>query len=151
MTENPTILIIEDDKDLVEAMKITLEKNKYRVASAYNPSEGLKKAQELKPDLIILDVMFGQQEQARGFDYAVKLKTDRSLSPIPILMLTAVNIKYPQFKFSPSTDDKYLPVDEFIDKPAQPDELLQKVKQLVEREKSIWSNWPDKTQNTERE
>ena len=44
-----------------------------------------------KPDLVILDVMFGEEEKIKGFDYAVKMKQDKALAPIPILMLTAVN------------------------------------------------------------
>lgn len=147
MPDKPKILIIEDDEDMVEAMKITLTANNYRVTSALNPDDGLKKAKEEKPDLIILDVMFGKGQEAKGFDYAVKMKREKSLAPTPILMITAVNIRHPEFKFSPRTDGEYLPVDDFIDKPAKPDELIRKVKKLLDMKISKWVNWPNPTKS----
>ena len=98
-----------------------------------------------KPDLVILDVMFGEEEKIKGFDYAVKMKQDKALAPIPILMLTAVNVQHPTFHFSPDSDGEYLPVDEFIDKPAQPEELVGKVKKLMQMKISKWVNWPNPT------
>ena len=80
MAERAKILIIEDDEDTVEAMKITLEAENYRVLSAFNPDEGLKKARDERPDLIILDVMFGKKEKSKGFDYAIKMKQERALA-----------------------------------------------------------------------
>ncbi len=91
MKEEATILIIEDDTDLIEAMKITLEAENYRILSATDPEEGINAAKKQKPDLVILDVMFGEEDIIKGFDYAVKMKQDKALAPIPILMLTAVN------------------------------------------------------------
>jgi CheY-like chemotaxis protein len=71
------------------------------------------------------------------------MRQDKALAHIPILMVTAVNVKYKQFQFSPDKDGKYLPVDDFIDKPAQPDELLEKVEKLVDQKTSKWANWPN--------
>ena len=101
MKEEATILIIEDDTDLIEAMKITLEAENYRILSATDPEEGINAAKKQKPDLVILDVMFGEEDIIKGFDYAVKMKQDKALAPIPILMLTAVNVQHPTFHFSP--------------------------------------------------
>lgn len=144
MTEQPKILIIEDDIDMVEAMKITLEAKKYQVNTVFSPEEGFQKAKEEKPDLIILDVMFGSKKQTKGFDYAVKMRQDKMLAPIPILMVTAVNVQNPDFSFFPQSDGEYLPVDDFIDKPAQPEDLVQKVKKLLKMKISKWVNWPEK-------
>ena len=144
MNEKTKILIIEDDVDMVEAMKITLESNNYEVITAYEPEDGLQKAKEKPPGLIILDVMFGSKEKTEGFDYAIKMKQNKTIAPIPILMITAVNIKHPGFNFSPDTDEEYLPVDEFIDKPAQPKDLIHKVKKLLDMKISKWVNWPEK-------
>ncbi len=68
---------------------------------------------------------------------------DKKLAPIPILMVTAINVRYPEFQFSPESDGEYLPVDDFIDKPAQPKELIQKVQKLLETKVSKWVNWPN--------
>ncbi len=142
MDNKTKILIIEDDKDTSEAMRIALEAQDFRIVTAYDPQEGLQKAREDAPDLIILDVMFGRKERAIGFDYAMEMKKDKSLASVPILMVTAVNARYPNFDFSPRTDNEYLPVDEFIDKPAHPDDLIFKVKKLLKQKTSKWVNWP---------
>ena len=137
------ILIIEDDVDTSEAMKLTLESQDYTVLTADNPRDGIEKARAEKPDIIILDVMFGRTEKAVGFDYAIEIKKDKTLAQIPILMVTAVNIRYPNFGFSPQADGDYLPVDEFINKPAAPDDLISKVKSLLKQKTSKWANWID--------
>ncbi len=144
MSEQAKILIVEDDIDMVEAFRVTLESKNYQVSAAFSPEEGLQKAKEEKPDLIILDVMFGSKRESKGFDYAVKMKEDKTLAPIPILMVTAVNVQNPEFGFSAGTDGEYLPADEFIDKPAQPKDLIQKVERLLEMKVSKWANWPEK-------
>ncbi len=137
------ILIIEDDVDTCEAMKLTLQSQDYTVFTSDNPKDGIEIARKEKPDLIILDVMFGRTEQSIGFDYAIEMKKDKTLAKIPILMITAVNIRYPNFGFSPQADGDYLPVDEFVNKPADPDDLISKVKNLLKQKISKWENWID--------
>ncbi|RKX79165.1 MAG: hypothetical protein DRP87_04165 [Spirochaetes bacterium] len=91
--------------------------------------------------MIILDVMFGTKDKTKGFDYAVKMRQDRQTAAIPILMITALNIKHPQFGFSDKKDGEYLRVDDFIDKPAKPEELLSKVERLLKQKVINWANW----------
>ncbi len=143
MSDKATILMIEDDEDTASAMQVVLEARDYQVLLADNPADGLQMAKDKKPDLIILDVMFGERDKTEGFDYALKLKRDKDLAPIPILMVTSVNIRRPGYKFSPDTDGEYLPVDDFIDKPAKPENLVQKVEKLLEQKVSKWANWPN--------
>ena len=143
MSDKPKILIIEDDEDVIAAMRLALEKEGYSILSIVSAEIGFQKAKDEKPDLIILDVMFGLDEEAMGFDYAVKMKQDKGLASIPILMITAVNMRYPDLKFSARTDGEYLPVDDFIDKPAKPDILRLKVKKLLTQKISKWVNWPE--------
>jgi CheY-like chemotaxis protein len=83
-------------------------------------------------------------EAMNGFDYAVKIRQDRELAATPILMITAVNVRHPGFGFYPESDGEYLPVDDFIDKPAQPRELAEKVRRLLAQKTSKWKDWPDK-------
>lgn len=144
MIEREKILIIEDDIDLIEAMKVVLEAKNYRVSSAFSPDEGFDKAKKEKFDLIILDVMFGNEQRTLGFDYAVKARQDKALASIPILMITSVNINNPGFNISPNTDGAFLPVDDFIDKPAQPADLVEKTEKLLRLKKSKWVDWPEK-------
>ena len=142
MTEAKKVLIVEDDKDMVEAMKVIL--SAYQVSTAYTPEDGMAIAKAEKPDVIILDVMFGGTGKSQGFDYAVKMKQDKSIAAIPILMATAVNIDSKDYKFSPNTDGEYLPVDEFVEKRVQPAKLVRKVEALIKKGTSDWINWPDK-------
>lgn len=144
MKDKSKILIIEDDADLVAALKILLETRNYEVMTAYDPDEGSMKLKQERPDLIILDVMFGHKGESRGFGFAQNLRNDKQYSEIPVLMLTAINTEKPFFNFSPETDGEFLPVDAFIDKPVQTDELYKKVDELLSLKTSKWRNWPEK-------
>lgn len=138
------IIVIEDDVDMAEAIRLILEANEHRVLIRDNPASGVEEAEKNLPDLIILDVMFGQKQKTEGFDYAIEIRRKKNISSIPILMITAVNTQYPNFDFSNKTDGEFLPVDGFIEKPARPDDLIQKVNELLELKSSPWINWPDK-------
>ena len=144
MSEFKKVLIIEDDVDLVEAMKLTLESQRFQVLSEYAPDKGFQLAEQEKPDLIILDVMFGSDEKTRGFDWAIKFKQNQTLAPIPILMISAVNAEHPGFNFSDRNSEEYMPVDGWMDKPAQPEDLILEVNSLIDKGTSKWVNWPDK-------
>jgi DNA-binding response OmpR family regulator len=143
MNENPGILIIEDDADLVAAMKRILESKGYRVNVAYDPEEGNDKLKLEVPDLIILDVMFGSKGESKGFDFAQTLRTNRKFASVPVLMLTAINTEKPSFRFSPETDGAFLPVDSFLDKPVSSEDLLAAVEELLAKKTSKWENWPE--------
>lgn len=144
MNEKPKILIIEDDSDLVAAMKIMLETRGFKVTTSYDPDEGLEKLSVEKPDLIILDVMFGSKGESKGFDFAQKIRYDKKNSDIPILMLSAINSEKPFFNFSADSDGEFLPVDSFIDKPVESEKLFIKVEELLKQKTSKWRNWPEK-------
>ena len=131
---NPRILIIDDDPDIVEAMRMPLEANDYEVISANCGKEGLQKAREEIPDLIILDVMM--ETDTEGFHVAYELRSEnqdseyKNCRKIPILMITAISQKM-GMSFSPEKDEAFLPVNDFIEKPIQPKDLLKKVAELV--------------------
>jgi len=131
MNEKQKILIVEDDIDFISATKTILENHGYDVLVAYNPEEGDTILKQEKPDLLILDVMFGEEGKPIGFDFAQKIRNDKQFPRFPILMLTGINTKMPIFHFSPDTDGEYLPVDAFLDKPVNADELLRKVRELL--------------------
>ena len=120
-----TILIIDDDIDLVEIVRVTLEHEGFMVIDAQNGERGLVVAKEKQPDLILLDVMMGNVDE--GFQTAYALRQDPVTSEIPILMLTAVTDQT-GFDFDPSRDKDFLPVDEFIEKPVGPKQLVDLVR-----------------------
>ncbi len=131
MGKTKRILIIDDDPDIVEALRLTLQGN-YEVAAAASGQEGLRKVKEFSPDLIILDVMM--ETETEGFQVSLALRSPDPASEyarwreVPILMLTAIHQKTP-LRFAPDGD--YLPVDDFVEKPVKPGILLAKVKRLL--------------------
>lgn len=138
MTDRPKILVIDDDPDVVELMRIALEANGYEVHSASNGTEGLRAVKEIRPDLIILDVMMDTTTE--GFQVSYQLRSHDpdsaygEFSTIPIIMLTGISQKM-QMKFSIQKDGDYLPVDEFLEKPIQLDPLLEMIRKLLQRRK----------------
>ena len=130
----PKILVIEDDVDMVTAIRMPLEANGYEVLAAATGEEGLQEVKQAEPDLIILDVMM--ETTTAGFQVSLKLRDPDENSEyaayrhIPILMLTAIHTTT-SLRFGP--DEAYLPVDDFVDKPIDPDVLLKKVRALIEQ------------------
>lgn len=129
------ILIIDDDPDIVLAVEMSLESAGHDVIEAASGEEGLQKIVETRPDLIILDVMM--ETKTEGFQLALKLRNPDPASDlfefkdIPILMLTAIHSTTP-LRFEPDID--YLPVELFVDKPIDPDDLIGKVDWVLNRE-----------------
>lgn len=130
----PKILAIEDDRDMLAALRLPLEASGYEVFTATTGEEGLQKVKEIEPDLIILDVMM--ETTTAGFQVSLELRSPDPDSEyaeyrdIPILILTAIHTTT-SLRFGP--DEAYLPVDDFVDKPIDPDDLLEKVEALIEQ------------------
>ena len=120
-----TILIIDDDIDLVEIIRVTLENENYEVIDAQNGDRGVAMARDRNPDLILLDVMMSKVDE--GFQVAYELRGDATTKDIPILMLTAV-VDQSGFDFNPEKDAEFLPVDEFLEKPVSPRQLVDMVR-----------------------
>jgi CheY-like chemotaxis protein len=131
---NEKILIIDDDPDLVEVVRLTLQASGFQVFSAAGGAEGLQKVKEIDPDLIILDVMMDYTTE--GFQVSLELRSPDPASEyadyrdIPILMLTAIHSTTP-LRFGPEQD--YLPVDGFVEKPLEPADLVKKVEELLRK------------------
>ena len=127
----PKILVVDDDPDIAESIKIVLESKEYEVSVAGSGKEGLDKARRDKPDLIILDIMMETADA--GFNVARELKRDEGCKHAPILMLTAIREKT-GFDFKKEAGDEFwLPVDAYADKPLKPDQLLLKVESLLKK------------------
>ena len=126
---NSRVLIIDDDQDLREALQVILESGSYEVSTAVDKAEGMEKIKTDNPDLIILDVMMDTCQD--GFEMARELKKDSEFKDIPILMLTSVQDKTGiEFK-STAGDPNWLPVEGFLDKPVDPQTLLDEIEKLL--------------------
>ena len=131
--KNKKILIIDDDKDYGDALRLVLENNGYAVIHALNIQDGRTSVENDPPDLIILDVMM--EKHTDGFDLCADLKNDHACSMIPIIMVTAVTEKT-GFKFSPETDGEYLQANDYISKPVTVSVLLSRVNKLLSEGKA---------------
>ena len=123
------ILLVDDDKDFVESTKIVLESKPYEVVVAYEGEEGLRKAREEKPDLILLDVIMPVKD---GFTAAEQLKKDPELSKIPTLMLTSFAARRGETSI-PVSRGFSLDVEDYIDKPISPQDLLAEVEKFIKK------------------
>jgi DNA-binding response OmpR family regulator len=127
----PRILIIDDDPDFVEITKTILETKQYDVRYAHSQAEGVARLEEESPDLVILDIMMGRG--AEGFILARKMKKDARYKDIPIIMITSMpeqtGFDFPGDPIHPH----FLPVTEYLEKPVEPQVLLDKVANLLPR------------------
>ncbi|MEW6095204.1 MAG: response regulator [bacterium] len=115
------VLVIDDEPFLVKALKIRLEIAGYEVITAYDGLDGLNKAREEKPDLILLDVMLPKKN---GYQICQHLKSDEQYKHIPIVMLTAKGQK------SDKEWGERTGANVYITKPFDDKELLAKIKEL---------------------
>jgi len=131
MTGSLDVLIIDDDRDMVESMEIILESKNYQVRSANSGAEGFRMIQERQPDLLILDVMMATETE--GFDLAYKLNRHPEFRRIPILMVTG----FPQrmAEDGPESFQHIMgedwPVTKFLEKPIDPEVLLASIEEIA--------------------
>jgi len=129
MAKKARILLIDDDIDFVEATKTILESKPYEVMVAHEGDEGLRKAREENPDLILLDVIMPVKD---GFTAAEQIKKDPQLSKIPVLMLTAYASMGGETSI-PVSRGFTLETEDYIDKPVSPEELLARVEKHLKK------------------
>jgi CheY-like chemotaxis protein len=118
----PTILLIDDDQYLLSLLRTVLAKRGYQIIAAVDGASGLAQARELKPDLIILDIIMPGID---GFEVARQLGDDPALAHIPIMALTA----YAMANGRKRAADAGL--DEFVTKPFRIDDLVGRVARLT--------------------
>ena len=124
----PKILVIDDDPDFRYAVRMALEAEGFEAEMAADGEEGIAKVLDTQPDLVTLDVIMG--DDLEGFEVARTLREEHNLLDLPILMLTAVHsVKQVPYRFAP--DEDYLPVDVFMDKPIEPETLVETIKEML--------------------
>ena len=123
------ILIVDDDPDIVEAMKVVLSSKGYQVSWSQDSSVAQEHLKTDVPDLIILDVMMRSPQE--GFAFSRWLHKDEAFKTIPVLMLSGVKGETGIDFKSEAGDEAWLPVSAFLDKPVKPDVLLEKVASLI--------------------
>lgn len=130
MSPRKRLLILDDDPDFVEAIKAILESGDYDVDAAYNPKEGLEALKTKAYDLLLLDIMMGRG--AEGVMVARKMRRDPRLSQIPVLIITGIREQIAFLFPGQAVHPHFLPVDELVEKPVEPQFLLDKVSALLQ-------------------
>ncbi|AHM56354.1 alkaline phosphatase synthesis transcriptional regulatory protein PhoP [Peptoclostridium acidaminophilum DSM 3953] len=121
---NKRVLVIDDEENIVELIKFNLELNEMDVAVEYDGLEGYLKAKEMKPDLVLLDLML---PGINGLDVCKRIRSDKEIGGTPIIMLTAKDME----------DDKIsgldVGADDYITKPFSIKELIARVNAVMRR------------------
>ena len=115
------ILVVDDEKDVVELLSFLLEKDGYNVVTASNGREALEAVPSEKPDLILLDVMMPEMD---GYTVQTQLLENPSTKDIPIIILTAKGQLKDVFAMSPN-------VKAYIEKPFDPKSLRGKIQEAI--------------------
>jgi two-component system, OmpR family, alkaline phosphatase synthesis response regulator PhoP len=124
MSEKKKILLIDDDPDFVEAVKVIVENGGYDVKVAYDGEEGLEAVAAEKPDLIVLDVMMPVMN---GHEACAKLKANPATAKIPVILLTAVADRVTTSTYT-HRDMLESDAEDYMPKPVEPKELLNLIK-----------------------
>jgi len=126
MTDQYKILLVDDEKDILEFLSYNLIKEGFQVFTANNGKLAIDQATKIKPDLIILDVMMPEMD---GITTCIEIKKTPKLSSVLILFLTARSEEYSELAgFDAGADD-------YVTKPIKPKLLISRIKALLKRNK----------------
>jgi two-component system alkaline phosphatase synthesis response regulator PhoP len=131
MSDNPTILIVDDEEDILEFLQYNLQKEQFDVHVASSGRKAIEIAQKVSPELIILDVMMPELD---GIETCRELRELPNMKNTLIAFLTARNEDYSQIAgFDAGADD-------YINKPIKPRVLISRIKALLRRNNPIHQN-----------
>ncbi|MDX1665512.1 MAG: response regulator [Candidatus Promineifilaceae bacterium] len=133
MNERSSIVVcIEDEQEMIELIRLILSRQRIDVVGAIGGAEGLEKVAELKPDLVLLDLMMPQMD---GWEVYQKMKAKPETRNIPVIVVTA----------KAQSIDRVLGlhiarVDDYITKPFGPQELLESVQRVIAKHRHSQQN-----------
>ena len=126
MSEKHKILLVDDEKDILEFLSYNLKKESFNVRTAFNGELAIEEAKKFKPDLIILDVMMPEMD---GITACSEIRKISDLKNVLILFLTARSEEYSELAgFDAGADD-------YVTKPIKPKLLISRIKALLKRHK----------------
>ncbi|MGO9178194.1 MAG: response regulator [Candidatus Limnocylindrales bacterium] len=128
MSERKKVLIVDDDPDFVAGIRAVLDRE-YDTVVAYNPRDGWDALKKDRYDLLCLDIMMGRG--AEGVMMARKIRRDKELREMPVLIITGLREQIAFLFPGQAVHPGFVPVDELVEKPVEPDLLLQKAAALI--------------------
>ena len=123
------IVWVEDDDEIISAFKPRIENEGWELVSASSAEEGKTLALEVKPDLIIMDIIMAGEH---GYAAIKELKSESSLANVPIIVFTSVTRRWSETTAT-RADGLLTEADEFIDKLEKPDVLLDAISKYLNR------------------
>jgi CheY-like chemotaxis protein len=124
---------VDDDKDLVRSIQVILENQNFTVLTAHNKAEGLKKLNEGKPDLLVLDVMM--DTNLDGYNMLHEIKKEQEFKSLPVILLTGMLDELGVNLVAGVEDEELFPFVRFQDKPVDPLLLLEIIKEMLQVKK----------------
>ncbi|WP_269604292.1 response regulator transcription factor [Prochlorococcus marinus] len=128
VSQTPRILLVDDEPGLRTAVQAYLEDEGFQVTTAIDGEEGWEKAQKMIPDVIISDIMMPRCD---GYGLLKKIREDERLGGTPVIFLTAKGMT------ADRTQGYQAGVDDYMPKPFDPDELVARVKNVVQRQERL--------------
>ena len=124
------IMIIDDDPEVIENVKAVLEGEELQIESYDTTTGAIERLLEVRPELLILDVMF-PENPAGGFDLAREIRKTEEIKELPVILLTAINQEFPMKFASKDIDEEWMPVQDMLEKPLQLADLRERVLSLL--------------------
>jgi two-component system alkaline phosphatase synthesis response regulator PhoP len=122
-----TVFLVDDDPDFVDAVRAVVESDGYACEVAYDGQECLDKVDQVKPDIIILDVMM---PELNGHEACKALKENPQTARIPVILLTAVASRVTSSTYT-HRDMLESEAEDYIPKPVEPEVLLSRIKDWI--------------------
>jgi CheY-like chemotaxis protein len=136
MAARTKVLLVDDDRDLIQVLTLVLEGKGYQVVSEIRANAALGTVDRERPDLIVQDVMMPNATEGFHVVWHLRKRPEAYFQTVPIIILTAIHQKT-SLRFYPDSGDgtyaagEYLPVQGFVDKPVDPGKLLEEVERVL--------------------
>ena len=132
MTDQPYILIVDDDPDIVEGIMMILETQPYRLATARDGKQCMEMVEQDTPDLLILDLLMPRMD---GWGVIREMRNNPKFTAVPIMILSTVVEDASHRRYELETGMS-MDIQGYVQKPAKPADLLQRVGNLLHKEVS---------------
>ena len=124
------VMIVDDDRDFMDSICRVLQHRGHQTTAIYDTEEVIDKLEREPHEVLVLDVMF-PENAAAGFHLAQEIRKHKTLTGLPILILSAINTKFPMGFGPGDIDETWMPVQDFLEKPIDFDVLSAKVEKLA--------------------